>query len=400
MRTARSSPNYTDDKLRDGAESAGGKTIVRVQWRDREHIWEPFSTRGEGRFRISRNLLKSVWGNSVIFEEENRDLGLVFRTRWCNSRKFGWIRRSCLENTGAAALALEFLDGIQNIMPSGIGNEFQLRFSTLLDAYKRNELAGGSRLALFRLSAVPSDRPEPAEALSATAAWSIAPGKTGILLCSRQLDDFRNGALLRPETDICGQRGSYFVHGQQTLRPRQKAEWQRRRLARIRVAYGIGAALHQHALQCDARGCFPRRRKHRPSRPRPPRARGRARLGFPLEKAGRQTSRAPHLRRFGPCGAERAGEFGNGGGKFAYFGPDGKKKSIDLPARSLAFTVCQTPFVFRLADREGVSVHRTDGSVTRSDGLIVGGQTAREVLGRTGKIRKVVVDLSARRLVR
>jgi len=32
--------------------------------------------------------------------------------------------------------------------------------------------------------------------------------------------------------------------------------------------------------------------------------------------------------------------------------------------------------------------------------LIVGGQTAREVLGRTGKIRKVVVDLSARRLVR
>ncbi|MEY3480772.1 MAG: hypothetical protein RIQ71_1547, partial [Verrucomicrobiota bacterium] len=56
-------PYYTDDKLRDGAESAGGKTIVRVQWRGREHIWEPFSTRGEGRFRISRNLLKSVWGN-------------------------------------------------------------------------------------------------------------------------------------------------------------------------------------------------------------------------------------------------------------------------------------------------------------------------------------------------
>jgi hypothetical protein len=218
-------PYYTDDKLRDLAESTGGKTIVRVRRAGRLHVWEPFCTRGEGRYRVRRNLLKSVWGNSVIFEEENSDLGLVFRARWCNSRKFGWIRRSRLENTGRASLRVEFLDGIQNIMPSGIGSEFQLRFSTLLDAYKRNELIEGSRLALFRLSAVPADRPEPAEALSATVAWSIAPGKAGILLSSRQLDAFRSGGAVERENDVRGQRGSYLVRGEKSLRPRQAAEW-------------------------------------------------------------------------------------------------------------------------------------------------------------------------------
>ena len=45
-------PYYTDDKLRDGAESTGGKTIVRVRRGGREHTWEPFSVRSEGRFRV------------------------------------------------------------------------------------------------------------------------------------------------------------------------------------------------------------------------------------------------------------------------------------------------------------------------------------------------------------
>ena len=28
-----------------------------------------------------------------VAEEENKDLGPLFHTRWCNSRQFGWIRR-------------------------------------------------------------------------------------------------------------------------------------------------------------------------------------------------------------------------------------------------------------------------------------------------------------------
>ena len=119
-----------------------------------------------------------------------------------------------------------FLDGIQHIMPSGIGSDFQMRYSTLLDAYKRSERLPGSRLALFRLSAVPADRPEPAESLEATTVWSVTPDKADtVLLAITQLEAFRRGENLRPESDVCGRRGAYFLHGRRNLAPGQAAEW-------------------------------------------------------------------------------------------------------------------------------------------------------------------------------
>lgn len=218
-------PYYTDDKIRDQAEVTGPKTILRVRRGGKEHLWEPLSVRGEGRFQTRRSLAKSLWGHQVYFEEENIDLRLVFRAGWCNSRKYGWIRRSWLKNLGATPVRVEFVDGIQNLMPSGTGSEFQLRFSTLLDAYKRSELLPGGRLALFRLSAVPADRPEPAEALSTTMAWSVAPEASKVLLSSRQLTAFRAGRTLQTETDICGLRGAYFLNGETRLGPGREIEW-------------------------------------------------------------------------------------------------------------------------------------------------------------------------------
>ncbi|MEX0678333.1 MAG: hypothetical protein WD063_14725 [Pirellulales bacterium] len=218
-------PYYTDDKLRDHAESSGGKTILRVRRGGKEFLWEPFSARSEGRFRVSRSIAKNICGNRVVLEEHNEDLGLSFLAGWENSRKFGWVRRCRLKNTGRTSLSADFLDGIQNILPSGTGSDFQLRFSTLLDAYKRSELVPGTPLALFRLSAVPADRPEPAEALSTTVAWSVAPGAGQILLSDGQLDAFRAGGKPRPETDVCGRRGAYFLSARATLAPGKETGW-------------------------------------------------------------------------------------------------------------------------------------------------------------------------------
>ena len=217
-------PYYTDDKICDQAEATGGKTVLRVLRGNKEYVWEPLCARGEDRFQIQRSLIKSVWGNQILWEEENLDLGLVFRSGWFNSRKFGWIRRSWLRNPGRVPVRVKFLDGIQNLLPSGTGNEFQLRFSTLLDAYKRNELLSGSRLALFRLSAVPVDRPEPAESLTTTVAWSVAPEASTILLSSRQLEAFRAGQGAHGEKDVRGQRGAYFLCGASKLGPAQELE--------------------------------------------------------------------------------------------------------------------------------------------------------------------------------
>ncbi len=236
-------PYYTDDKLRDMAEVSGSKTLLRVQRQGRSFLWEPFSARGEGVYRVRRNLYKSVWGNQLIFEEINDDLALTFRYGWCNSQRFGFVRRAWLANVGKAVVRLKLLDGIQNIMPCGTGSQFNLEYSTLLDAYKRSELLSETGLGLFRLSAIPIDRPEPAEALRTTVAWSLGLKRKVTLLSSVQLENFRSAdfevgstrlnsrtvpirrSALQSETDIRGERGAYLVQSEMRLPPGGSADW-------------------------------------------------------------------------------------------------------------------------------------------------------------------------------
>ena len=213
-------PYYTDDKIRDMVEVTGSKTILVVRHRGRIHLWEPFSERGQGIYRTRRNLYKNFQGNKLIFEEINEDLSLTFRYGWFNSNRFGFIRRAWLANSGPGGARIELLDGLQNLMPCGTGSQFNLEYSTLLDAYKRSELISGTGLGLFRLSAIPVDRPEPAEALRATIVWSLGLKRQLTLLSSLQLEHFRQGLPLQEETDVRGERGAYFVQATMNLRPR------------------------------------------------------------------------------------------------------------------------------------------------------------------------------------
>lgn len=218
-------PYYTEDKLRDTAEATGSKTILRVALGRKTFVWEPLSERGRGIYRVRRNLYKNVWGNQLIFEEINDDLGLTYRYGWTNSRRFGFVRRVWLANSSRVPARVEWLDGVQNLMPCGVGSQFNLEYSTLLDAYKRSELLPGSGLGLFRLSAIPVDRPEPAEALRTNVAWSVGSPRRLTLLSSVQLDSFRNGDALKPETDVRAERGAYFITGEMTLRPGATRDW-------------------------------------------------------------------------------------------------------------------------------------------------------------------------------
>lgn len=65
---------------------------------------------------------------------------------------------------------------------------FNLEYSTLHDAYKKSELLPKTGLGLFRLSAIPVDRPEPAEALRTTVV-RIELKRQLVLLSSVQLDN-------------------------------------------------------------------------------------------------------------------------------------------------------------------------------------------------------------------
>jgi len=218
-------PYYTDDKIRDMVEVTGSKTILVVQQRNQNRLWEPFSERGQGIYRTRRNLFKNFRGNQLIFEEINEDLSLTFRYGWFNSNRFGFIRRAWLANSGPGGARIRILDGLQNLMPCGTGSQFNLEYSTLLDAYKRSELISETGLGLFRLSAIPVDRPEPAEALRVNTVWSWGLKRQLTLLSSLQLENFRQGSPLREETDVRGERGAYFVQATMNLRPGQTADW-------------------------------------------------------------------------------------------------------------------------------------------------------------------------------
>ena len=216
-------PYFTDDKIRDTADITGSKSLLRVRRGGRGWLWEPFAERGNGIYRVRRNLYKNFSGNQLIFEEINDDLALTFRYGWFNSQRFGFVRRVWLTNSGTAA-RIELLDGVQNLMPCGVGSQFNLEYSTLLDAYKRSELEP-TGLGLFRLSAIPVDRPEPAESLRTNVAWSIGLKRELTLLSSVQLDRFRAGAHLQPETDVRGERGAYLVASTVRLNGNKTTDW-------------------------------------------------------------------------------------------------------------------------------------------------------------------------------
>jgi hypothetical protein len=218
-------PYYTDDKIRDMVEVTGSKTLLIVHKQGRSYLWEPFSERGQGIYRTGRNLYKNFLGNKLIFEEVNEELSLTFRYGWYNSNRFGFVRRAWVVNSGPASVRIKLLDGLQNLMPCGTGSQFNLEYSTLLDAYKRSELMVETGLGLFRLSAIPVDRPEPAEALRTTTVWSLGLKRRLTLLSSVQLDRFRQDLPLRQETDVRGERGAYFVQAEMNLRRGQSVEW-------------------------------------------------------------------------------------------------------------------------------------------------------------------------------
>ena len=218
-------PYYTDDKITESVETTGSKSIFRVQKNGQTHLWEPFSMRGEGRFNITRNLYKNRYGNKILFEEINNDLGLSFRYEWCSSNQYGFVRKSSLKNISSDQINIDLVDGIQNIMPSAVPSYTQNNASNLVNAYKRSELESSSGMGIYALSAVIVDKAEPSEALKANIVWSKGFSDVSYLMSSTQLDAFRSGQNVTAENDIKGERGAYFMNARIDLNSQESKDW-------------------------------------------------------------------------------------------------------------------------------------------------------------------------------
>ncbi|MCA9926489.1 MAG: hypothetical protein KC421_29170, partial [Anaerolineales bacterium] len=224
-------PYETEDKITAHSELTGGKTIVRVTrpfdsaQGKRTHLWEPFSNRYAGIYNCDRHLYKNIPGNKLVFEEINHDLELTFRTIWRTGDRFGFIKSGRLQNDGDGECRIDLLDGLQNLLPYGANTGLQTNMSSLLHAYKRNELEPETGLGIFALSATLTDRAEPSESLKATVAWQVGLDEPVHLLSTGQIDGFRYGNPLTPEHDICGQAGSYLVSSTFTLPAGAEKAW-------------------------------------------------------------------------------------------------------------------------------------------------------------------------------
>ena len=218
-------PYYTDDKITEAAEITGSKSVFQVQKNSKTHLWEPFSDRFQGMHNITRNLYKNEYGNKVLFEEINHDLGLTFQYQWNSTNTFGFIKKSKLINTSDSNVEINLLDGIQNILPYGVGSDLQNASSNLVDAYKRNELDKSSGLGIYALSAIIVDKAEPSEALKANIVWSIGLDQPKHLVSSLQVESFRKNQDLQEETDVKAEKGAYFVNSTIVLTADESKDW-------------------------------------------------------------------------------------------------------------------------------------------------------------------------------
>ena len=218
-------PYYTDDKITESADITGSKSIFQVTKNDKTYVWEPFSQRQIGLYQTKQNLYKNSFGNKVIFEEINEDLGITFRYQWSSSDQFGFVKKSTLINNSPEKIEVTFLDGLQNIIPSDVTTDLQNSYSNLVDAYKKSELQKEVGLGIYALSAIIVDKAEPSEALKANIVWSLGIENPTYLLSSLQLNNFRRGLELQQEVDVKAEKGAYFISSDIALEANESKEW-------------------------------------------------------------------------------------------------------------------------------------------------------------------------------
>ena len=93
----------------------------------------------------------------------------------------------------------------------------------------------------------------------------------------------------------------------------------------------------------------------------------------------------------------RRREFADSSRGFCYLDVDKNWQALELPAKSLAFTWCQVPFVFVLADAAvpGLDIEFDDGTTSHHDVAGLPADLGKHLFERTGRIRKVTVTVIA-----
>jgi hypothetical protein len=218
-------PYQTVDKLLRSPDGSASFSAFRVRGGGSgSRLWEPW--RSDSRvLPTTRNLYKHVVGTNLLFEEINHELGLRFTWSLSTCAQFGLVRHAVLENFGSHTVSVDYLDGFQGLLPSGVSEEQYGRFSYLVAAYMRHEVLPDVPLAIFTLNSAMEDKPLPYESLRATCAWSVGHLNPKVVLSERNIRAFRAGDRIEVEKELRGDFGSYLVADSVQLEPGEQHSW-------------------------------------------------------------------------------------------------------------------------------------------------------------------------------
>jgi hypothetical protein len=200
-------PYRTADKITCNPSSGGARSIFLAERETGWALWEPWQGAG-GAYEITRNLYKDTLGTTAVFEETNETLGLRFSWRLTTSETYGLVRFCTLENLSPDTVRVRCLDGWHQIIPPGVSQEVFDRFSYLAAAYMRHERMHD--LGIYTLNSGITDRAEANESLRAACAWSLGLSHATVLLSERQVEAFRRGQAVTPESEARGEFGAYL----------------------------------------------------------------------------------------------------------------------------------------------------------------------------------------------
>lgn len=95
----------------------------------------------------------------------------------------------------------------------------------------------------------------------------------------------------------------------------------------------------------------------------------------------------------------RKGEFLDKKASLSYYDLEGKRNRLEVEAGGMAFTYCQIPIEYRIADEKKLTIHYADGSSHEQKHYLLSELDSKDVFKRTGKVQKIQMSFSEESLL-
>jgi hypothetical protein len=89
----------------------------------------------------------------------------------------------------------------------------------------------------------------------------------------------------------------------------------------------------------------------------------------------------------------RKSEFTKEDKTLGFINIDQVRDEISIPENSLCFSYCQVPIIYKLADKNNITVTYSDSTENQIDGLTLDAETSNHIFRRTGKVKCITVLL-------